>query len=143
MIRAYAADAGRLKPLAAGADSVAQAVWIDLISPTAAETEDLEKILGVDIPTREEMEEIEISFEKSVDDTREGNGFILLKIRDDGPGIPEGEIKRVFDLFYTTKEKGSGLGLPICKKIMEDHGGSIEIESKIGEGTTVILKFPT
>lgn len=73
----------------------------------------------------------------------EGADFLSIKISDDGPGIPEEEIERIFDLFYTTKEKGTGLGLPICKKIMEDHGGGIEIESMIGKGTTVTLKFPS
>lgn len=61
MMRAFAADKGRLKPLADGGDAVGLAVWIDLVSPTSAEEADLEKKLDVEIPTREEMEEIEIS----------------------------------------------------------------------------------
>lgn len=61
MMRAFAADAGRLKPLEEGADVLARAVWIDLVSPSPAEEAELEKKLGVDIPTKEEMEEIEIS----------------------------------------------------------------------------------
>ena len=61
MMRAFSAEAGRLKPLDAGADMVAQAVWIDLFSPSSAEEAELERQIKVDIPTREEMEEIEIS----------------------------------------------------------------------------------
>lgn len=72
-----------------------------------------------------------------------GTESLLIKVSDDGLGISEEEIERVFDLFYTTKEKGTGLGLPICRKIMDDHGGSIEIKSKTGKGTTVILRFPS
>lgn len=61
MIRSFAADAGRLKPLQDGADAIAQAVWIDLLSPTPDEEAALESMLSVNIPTKEEMEEIEIS----------------------------------------------------------------------------------
>lgn len=61
MINAFAANAGRLKPLEDGADAVAQAVWIDLMTPTPAEESALERTLSVNIPTKEEMEEIEIS----------------------------------------------------------------------------------
>lgn len=61
MIRAFANDAGRLKLLDEGADGLAHAVWVDLVNPTAAEEVELEQRLQVDIPTKEEMEEIEIS----------------------------------------------------------------------------------
>jgi len=73
---------------------------------------------------------------------RESAGLLSIRISDDGCGIPEEEIEKVFELFYTTKEKGTGLGLPICRRIMEDHGGGIEIESERGKGTTVTLRFP-
>jgi magnesium transporter len=61
MMRAFSADAGQLTPLGDEADAVARAVWIDLVSPTPAEEAELESNLAIGIPTREEMEEIEIS----------------------------------------------------------------------------------
>ncbi|MBE0412417.1 magnesium/cobalt transporter CorA [Yoonia sp.] len=61
MIRSFAANAGRLQPFEDGTGAVAQAVWVDLMTPTPAEEAELERTLAVNIPTKEEMEEIEIS----------------------------------------------------------------------------------
>lgn len=58
-------------------------------------------------------------------------------IRDTGKGIPAKHLKHIFDLFYTTKSAGSGLGLPTAYKIMQEHGGDIFIDSVEGEGTLV------
>jgi len=71
-------------------------------------------------------------------------GSIELRFSDNGPGIPEKEIPRIFDPFYTTKEpgKGTGLGLSVCYRIVEGLGGTIKAESKPGEGTTVIVSLP-
>ena len=65
----------------------------------------------------------------------------VIVISDDGPGISEKNLHRVFEPFFTTKKGGTGLGLPICKKIIEDHGGTIEIQSEEGKGTSVVLTF--
>jgi len=73
--------------------------------------------------------------------TEEG-GFAQLTVSDSGTGVPAHLHDRLFRPFFTTKSRGTGLGLPICKKIMEAHGGSIEIESDEGQGTQVILRFP-
>ena len=67
------------------------------------------------------------------------NRHVYIEFLDSGPGIPEGILKKVFNPFFTTKEKGSGLGLCIVKSIIESHGGEIRIESKEGEGTRVIF----
>ena len=67
------------------------------------------------------------------------DGFVEINIADDGAGIRREHLGKVFDPFFTTKKGGTGLGLPICKKIVEDHGGSIKIKSAEGEGTTVTL----
>ncbi|MGE5300371.1 MAG: two-component system sensor histidine kinase NtrB, partial [Acidobacteriota bacterium] len=69
------------------------------------------------------------------------NGRIEIRISDDGPGIKEQDLERVFDPFFTTKKGGTGLGLPICRKIVEDHGGTIEIYGEDSKGTTVELVF--
>jgi signal transduction histidine kinase len=55
--------------------------------------------------------------------------FIIVSIRDNGPGIPPGLKKKVFDPFFTTKRDGTGLGLSISHRIIHDHGGRIEIHT--------------
>lgn len=73
-------------------------------------------------------------------DYRDGN--IIFEIIDHGVGIEKEELEKIFDLFYTTKENGSGIGLTSAKKIIEDHQGSISVESEKGKGTkfTIVLK---
>ena len=66
----------------------------------------------------------------------------LMKIHDDGPGITDENLSKVFEPLYTSKVKGIGLGLNICKKIIENHGGSISLTSEIGKGTTVKIELP-
>ncbi len=66
-----------------------------------------------------------------------------IEITDTGPGVSPEVQDRLFRPFVTTKAQGTGLGLPICKKIMEAHGGSISIVSRAGKGATVSLRFPT
>jgi len=68
--------------------------------------------------------------------------FVVLQVSDSGVGMNEHEQDRVFNPFYSTKEEGSGLGLAMIKKIIEEHGGKVELMSKSGEGTTVSLFIP-
>ncbi|WP_161598830.1 MEDS domain-containing protein [Bacillus mesophilum] len=67
---------------------------------------------------------------------------ILLSFIDEGKGIPETILKKLGQPFFTTKENGTGLGLMVSKKIIEDHLGSMKIYSKIGEGTTIEVRLP-
>lgn len=71
----------------------------------------------------------------------EEKGSYNLEIKDTGGGISEENMKKIFNPFFTTKQKGSGLGLPIVRKIIEGHGGQIEIESKEGNGTSVMIRL--
>ena len=66
----------------------------------------------------------------------------LITIKDDGVGIPQKDIQSIFDPFFSTKETGTGLGLPISQGIVESHDGLLRIRSKEDEGTTVIIKLP-
>jgi two-component system, sporulation sensor kinase E len=70
-----------------------------------------------------------------------GSG-IWISISDTGGGIPQEKLKRIFEPFFTTKEKGTGLGLMIVQRIMREHDGRIDLESRVGEGTTFRLWFP-
>ncbi|MGD9609645.1 MAG: nitrogen regulation protein NR(II) [Desulfovibrionaceae bacterium] len=67
---------------------------------------------------------------------------VTLAVADTGPGIPPDVLPRVFNPFFTTRDKRAGLGLAMIKKILEDLGGSVEIESPPGQGTTVTLLLP-
>jgi len=69
-------------------------------------------------------------------------GYILIKIKDNGAGMDEENLKQVFEPFYTSKSKGTGLGLTICKELISLHGGDILIHSKRSKGTTVTVKLP-
>jgi len=68
--------------------------------------------------------------------------FMEVRFRDAGVGIPAGDLKNLFIPFFTTKEKGTGLGLPISQRIIENHGGTIEVRSQPGEGATFTVLLP-
>jgi signal transduction histidine kinase len=68
---------------------------------------------------------------------------VEVRFADTGAGIPEDALDRIFIPFYTTKTKGTGLGLAICQRIVKGHGGTIEVQSRVGEGTEFILRFPS
>lgn len=70
------------------------------------------------------------------------NNFINLCVSDEGIGIPEDQLSKIGEPFYSTKEKGTGLGMMICHKIIKNHGGDIHIKSKEGEGTNVNIILP-
>ncbi len=67
---------------------------------------------------------------------------VLISIRDEGTGIPEDKLKKLGEPFYTTKERGTGLGLMVSYKIVEEHNGTIEVSSELGKGTTFHIKLP-
>ena len=73
---------------------------------------------------------------------RQKDGFIGVAIADTGVGIPEEAIGKVFDPLYTMKAKGIGLGLAVCRSIVERHEGHIGVKSIVGKGTTFTIKLP-
>src|SRR5262245_2705403 len=73
--------------------------------------------------------------------TRE-NGHVTMSVSDTGRGIPPDDLRRVFEPFYSRKPGGSGLGLTIARRIVESHGGRIEVESRPGHGTRVTIALP-
>jgi signal transduction histidine kinase len=72
------------------------------------------------------------------------DGHVVVEVHDTGEGIAEENLSRIFELGFTTKERGvgSGIGLAICQRIVQDHGGSMSVESEVGEGTTFTLRLP-
>jgi len=76
---------------------------------------------------------------------KEDQDYVLIEVKNTGVGIPEEDLDKLFDRFYRVDKarsgetKGAGLGLSICKEIVQVHGGKIEIKSRIGEGTTVSI----
>lgn len=73
---------------------------------------------------------------------RKGNGSIALQIEDTGVGMRPEDVERIFDPFYTTKDRGTGLGLSLTQQIVAEHGGTLECASETDAGTTFTLTFP-
>ncbi len=67
---------------------------------------------------------------------------VIVTVEDEGCGIQEEKLERIGEPFFTTKEKGTGLGLMVTFQIIEEHGGEIEIDSKLGKGTKFTIKLP-
>jgi signal transduction histidine kinase len=66
----------------------------------------------------------------------------VIRVSDTGSGLAPEEVGKIFDPDYTTKEKGLGLGLPIAHEIIRGHGGTIRVQSGIGQGTTFEIVLP-
>lgn len=80
---------------------------------------------------------IVVSVELDADDSS-----FLLRVEDDGEGMPADVLRRSRELFYTSKENGSGIGLALCNRVAESSGGYLEIQSEPGKGTVVTLRIP-
>lgn len=70
-------------------------------------------------------------------------GDLVIEIKDNGIGMSQEQIKKIFDLYFTTKQDGNGLGLSISQKIIAQHNGSISVQSKVNLGTTFKITIPT
>ena len=71
-----------------------------------------------------------------------GAGMVAVRIRDNGCGIADDKIAKIFNPFYTSKTNGTGLGLGVAKKVIDSHRGTIEVHSKVGQGTEFVLAIP-
>lgn len=80
---------------------------------------------------------------KLVIETGKDNGHVLITITDHGPGIPEEARDKIFNLYYTTKPKGSGIGLAQAFRAVQLHNGRIKVESEVGSGTSFRIMLPS
>jgi signal transduction histidine kinase len=69
-------------------------------------------------------------------------GWVAVSFADTGAGIPEEDLGRLFEPLFTTKAKGIGLGLAVTKTLVEGHGGTIEVQSEVGKGSTFTVRLP-
>jgi signal transduction histidine kinase len=81
-----------------------------------------------------------IKIETGADPSRPG--WIRIVVSDNGSGAPPEIIKRVFEPFYTTKAQGTGLGLWLSHRVIADHGGTMEVQSEPGNGTSFLIRLP-
>lgn len=103
---------------------------------------------------REKLRRVAINLLRNAYQACDGSGTITvaicapdettraLEVRDDGPGIPADKLDEILTPFFTTKEKGSGLGLALTNQLVSQHGGAMEIESEVGHGTVVRVLIP-
>ncbi len=74
--------------------------------------------------------------------TKTESGSVIFEVADNGCGIATEDMEHIFEYYYTTKDEGTGLGLSIAQRIVHHHGGTLELESQVGEGTTVAMRLP-
>jgi signal transduction histidine kinase len=79
---------------------------------------------------------------EAVPGTEEDAGFIVVSIKDSGRGIAASDLDRLFDAFFTTREQGMGMGLSICRSIVEAHGGHIRATNGTGGGAVFTFSLP-
>ncbi|PLX86223.1 MAG: histidine kinase [Desulfuromonas sp.] len=72
----------------------------------------------------------------------DGKAWVRAEIRDNGPGMAPAVLEQIFTPFFTTKTQGTGLGLPICRQLMENNNGTLQVESHLGRGSCFILELP-
>jgi two-component system nitrogen regulation sensor histidine kinase GlnL len=135
--------AGHLPPVLADGDKLRQ-VFLNLLRNSVQATSPggqiairLHRTPAGDLPAG-----IRRSLALPASDQAAPREYVVSVVADTGAGIPAAALDRVFDLFFTTKSTGSGLGLPICRRIVEDHAGAIGIESTERVGTTVTVALP-
>jgi signal transduction histidine kinase len=73
---------------------------------------------------------------------RRENGGHAIEVRDDGRGIEPDHLPRIFDLYFTTRADGTGIGLAVTQQIVTAHGGTIEVDSRLHAGTTMTVRLP-
>ena len=129
---------------AAGVEIVSR--YDDLLPPVAGDPEQLRQVflnLGLNaIQSMPEGGTLEIITTRRRRSALGYGSFAEIRFRDNGVGIPRDKIRKLFIPFYTTKQRGTGLGLPISQRIITQHGGVIEVRSSPGAGSTFSVFLP-
>ena len=73
---------------------------------------------------------------------KDGEGAVSFSVKDEGPGMPEDVRARMFEPGFSTKQRGSGVGLAVTRRIVEQHGGAIDVDSAPGAGTSITIRLP-
>lgn len=135
LVRGFAAEvAARIPPAMQVETHVAADVPAVRIDPPR-----LREVL--DVLVNNAVEALGGSGSLTIDVTPQPRGAAIT-VRDDGPGIPAEVVGRIFDLFFTTKSSGTGVGLAMAKRLIERQGGTLQVESEPGRGTTFTIELP-
>ncbi len=73
---------------------------------------------------------------------RRDDDCVAIEVIDNGPGIPSDRLARIFEVYYSSRRGGSGLGLPLARRIIEEHGGTLTVQSEVGQGTDFTIRLP-
>jgi signal transduction histidine kinase len=76
-------------------------------------------------------------------DAAEQNGILTIRVKDQGPGIPPEDVDSIYDPFFTTKDTGTGLGLPVAYQIVQQHGGELMLEENGPGGACFAIRLPS
>jgi signal transduction histidine kinase len=131
-------DAGRGLTAFADPTQVRQILWNLLLNAVQAMPEGGE----IRISVAEVVEEPQEAASEGRNDAKGRADFVEVTVADTGVGIAPEELERIFDPFFTTKPDGSGLGLATVHRIVEANGGNLRVESQVGEGTVLRVRFP-
>jgi signal transduction histidine kinase len=99
-------------------------------------------VLNLMLNAAEAMGSIEAEPRDLLISTQQNHGGLLVAVRDSGPGIDPAHLDRIFESFYTTKPKGTGMGLSICRSIIDAHGGRLWAEANEPRGTIFQFTLP-
>jgi signal transduction histidine kinase len=100
-------------------------------------------LLNLILNAAEAMGSVEVEARELVISTEQDHANLLVSVRDSGPGIDPAHLERVFDAFYTTKSSGTGMGLSICRSIIDAHGGKLWAEANEPRGAVFRFTLPT
>jgi len=99
-------------------------------------------LLNLLLNARQAIEQSGAGGELIITTAPDGPDRVIVHVTDTGPGIEPDVLPRIFDAYFSTKKGGTGLGLATTRRIIEEHGGTIEAASELGKGTSFILRLP-
>jgi PAS domain S-box-containing protein len=110
------------------------------LPPVIAEPTSLEQVLINLVSNARDAGAARVAIRTAFDGVNRGN--LQVSVADDGEGIAPAALERLFQPFFTTKPKGTGLGLWLSRRMIQDHGGSVDVKSELGKGTTFTILLP-